>query len=137
MHAMAAAKGGEFLSPSYEGMNVTNRWRCDKGHEWTTTPGNIQRGTWCPRCNFDRSSANQRDPEGFKKCVQTAKSHGGAFLSDSYAGSEVKHRWRCDKGHEWEGLPLRILKGTWCPRCTNARAWVTRRKSQTPLAGSA
>lgn len=127
MHAMAAAKGGEFLSPAYAGMNATNRWRCDKGHEWMTTPGNIQRGTWCPRCNFDRSSANQRDPEGFEKCVQTAESHGGAFLSDSYAGSEVKHRWRCDEGHEWEALPLRVLKGVWCPSCKHERAWITRR----------
>lgn len=50
-----------------------------------------------------------------------AVQRGGLCLSDVYAGSLGKHRFRCDEGHEWDAFAHNIVKGTWCPGCKPKR----------------
>lgn len=50
MHETAAKRGGEFLSPTYEGVKEKHWWGCEHGHQWKATPNNIRRGKWCPYC---------------------------------------------------------------------------------------
>jgi hypothetical protein len=47
MQALAKDKGGECLSPSYDGTNTKLRWRCEKGHEWEAAPSHVMKGQWC------------------------------------------------------------------------------------------
>lgn len=52
---------------------------------------------------------------------QIANSHGGACLSQAYAGGRVKLQWRCARAHEWEATPNSVKTGTWCPLCYGNR----------------
>jgi hypothetical protein len=58
MREVAASRGGECLSRTYNGKKTRLRWRCSKGHEWISTYGNIRRGRWCPTCDRDRNRKN-------------------------------------------------------------------------------
>jgi hypothetical protein len=58
----AIKKGGECLSTEYKNKETNMKWRCDKGHEWDTTFGNIKNhGTWCSKCSGYRSEELCRD----------------------------------------------------------------------------
>lgn len=48
---------------------------------------------------------------------QIAKDRNFEFLSTQYIGSSVKHKWRCQDGHEWMGTPSKIKNGCGCPIC--------------------
>lgn len=50
-----------------------------------------------------------------------ANSRGGQCLFKEYHGAQLKLRWRCAKGHEWEASPAGILSSrrTWCPYCAS------------------
>lgn len=52
-----------------------------------------------------------------------ARSRGGECLSTIYCGMNSKHRWGCDKGHEWEAIPASIDSGRWCPYCAGKLMW--------------
>ena len=67
MQALAKAKGGECLSPSYGGTDAKLRWRCIKGHEWEATPRCVIKGRWCRICGFERG-ANLRGLSLLRKC---------------------------------------------------------------------
>ncbi len=56
MCALAATKGGKFLSPEYKGMNNKHTWSCASGHEWVSVPSAIRKGSWCPHCDKRGSS---------------------------------------------------------------------------------
>jgi hypothetical protein len=108
----AHARGGEFLSDEYKGMNEKYRWRCEKGHEWEATASHIQGGTWCPHCS-GRVLTNP-----LAELQRTAKERGGECLSPKYLGATKKHRFRCGGGHEWEAVPSSVRnQGTWCRQC--------------------
>jgi hypothetical protein len=48
-----------------------------------------------------------------------AERRGGECLSDKYVNNEMKLRWRCAAGHEWEAAPGLVKGGTWCPHCAH------------------
>lgn len=50
MQAMAAEKGGRFLSIRFEGVSKRHRWCCADGHVWDATPSAISGGNWCRLC---------------------------------------------------------------------------------------
>ncbi len=50
MKAMAAARGGKFISRHYVNSETKYLWECAEGHRWFSVPGNIQQGGWCPQC---------------------------------------------------------------------------------------
>lgn len=49
---LAAARGGELLSPVYLGAQRLHRWRCCDGHDFEATPNRVKNGGWCPRCQI-------------------------------------------------------------------------------------
>jgi hypothetical protein len=51
MQVLAQNRGGMCVSAEYVGSAEKLRWHCANGHEWETTPNQIQRGSWCPRCS--------------------------------------------------------------------------------------
>ncbi len=109
MRVLAKKRGGVCLSKKYVNNQTKLRWRCKKGHVWQSIPMRVVAGKWCPYC------------AGFHKTIKDmqllAKEKGGVCLSKVYVKSDVKLRWRCGKGHEWEAKPNSIKSGTWCPFC--------------------
>ena len=51
MQSLAKERGDKCLSNKYVN-NLTNlNWECIKGHTWKAKPGQVKRGSWCPKCN--------------------------------------------------------------------------------------
>jgi hypothetical protein len=51
LREQARQNGGECLSEKYLGQELEHHWRCDKKHEWWTTPHHVKQGCWCPLCS--------------------------------------------------------------------------------------
>ena len=47
-------KGGIVLG-TYAKNNVGVLIQCNMGHQWSPTPSDIKKGTWCPSCRLDRT----------------------------------------------------------------------------------
>lgn len=58
-----------------------------------------------------------------------AELHGGECLSQAYANTKTKLKWRCANGHEWEAIPSNVLRGHWCKICGNERQGRAKAKS--------
>ncbi len=50
-----------------------------------------------------------------------ARSKRGECLSKEYLGHQAKHRFRCERGHEWEATSNSIKIGTWCAECAGKK----------------
>jgi len=121
MIAIAEARGGKLLSRTYVNDGTKLRWRCAEGHTWETTPNIIKHGGWCGICGR-RRAAEKRIVHTIVEMRTLAKKLGGVCLSAAYLGFNRKLRWRCRLGHEWQTLPMVVLKGHWCPKCGSQSA---------------
>lgn len=86
--------------------------QCDEGHQWETTPRNLKKGRWCPKCGG--TSGNQ----GRETFYRIINEKGGIALND-YINNRTKVLLQCNKGHQWETTPSCIKIGTWCPMCAD------------------
>ena len=97
------------------GSNRKVRWRCEKGHEWVTTPNKRSSGRGCPVC------AGSQVLAGFNDLVTMHPALAGEVVvgnpDEVSAGSNKKLRWRCEKGHEWDASAKDRSKGRGCPIC--------------------
>jgi hypothetical protein len=117
LREIARERGGELLSKVYKGDLGKLRFRCAVGHQWLADAGHIKQGRWCPPCGRVHTGL-QRRRLGERKLLETIEYRGGKMLTP-YVTSQVKQRYRCAEGHEWEAVPASILQGTWCPRCAD------------------
>ncbi|MDA8960767.1 zinc-ribbon domain-containing protein [Akkermansiaceae bacterium] len=106
----AKKHGGKCLSHSYKSIMDRLDWQCAKGHEWTASPNNVLRGTWCPYC------------AGKKISIETIKDiaveRGGKCLSEKYVNLRTKLEWQCREGHTWMATLGAVRnRGSWCPIC--------------------
>ncbi|SAK76044.1 hypothetical protein AWB80_04419 [Caballeronia pedi] len=92
--------------------NEKLRWQCAKGHIWEARSHSLlYRDAWCMKCAAEERKLTIED-------MQTiAHERGGECLSTHYVQSQVKLRWRCKDGHEWDSPPNRIRLGAWCRVC--------------------
>jgi hypothetical protein len=65
--------------------------------------------------------------EKMQRISEIAFEHEGICLSSSYVGNQVKLRFRCKNGHEWDALPPAVLKGHWCRKCAASKRGFARR----------
>lgn len=97
-------------------------WRCAKGHSWQTSISNrtiVKSG--CPDC-WKASPRPSPRKYTIADLERIAARKGGRCLSTEYRGVEVKHRWQCAKGHEWDAVPKNLLShDSWCPVCARTR----------------
>lgn len=116
LQAVAASRGGELLSTRYTTRAAKYRFRCRRGHEWTTWGHLVLGGTWCWHC------ANLDKRRTVADMQAIAEARGGRFLSTAYLGNRIKHTWQCALGHVWETTPGTIInRGAWCPNCFRLR----------------
>lgn len=83
----------------------------------------LKKGVFLPD-NFDDIVVDYnkvyRTPEWRLKLLkqkEIAESKGGKCLSDFYISNNIKLRYCCKYGHEWEATPGKILMDRWCPNC--------------------
>lgn len=52
---LAISKSGRCLSISYVNGDAHLIWQCDKGHKWSASFDNVNRGTWCNVCKYHKT----------------------------------------------------------------------------------
>jgi hypothetical protein len=113
MHDLASGRGGKCLSETYKGVHTKLLWECSEKHQWVAVPGGITNGSWCPKC-----AGNARYT--IEDMQTVAAERGGECLSDTYTNSMTKITWECSAGHQWEAMPMKILSGNWCRKCSRS-----------------
>ena len=114
----------EGLSPWNFTTRTTKKvwWRCLGGHSWLA--GIYKRtklNSTCPACLKARPRSKLKR-HNIVEMEKIAVAKGGKCLSGEYRGFEVKLRWQCKEGHEWEATPHNILGNySWCPVCSRKR----------------
>ena len=115
MRRVAISRGGGCVSEFYINAHTHLRWGCAEGHSWNAEPANIRRGSWCPFCAG-------KAPRTLSEMQELAAMWGGGCLSESFRNVHALLNWVCSDGHEFEALPRNVLRGHWCPHCSqNAR----------------
>jgi hypothetical protein len=110
MREMARENGGECLSRMYGGIYGKLRWRCAKGHEWTTPANNVRRGGWCPTC----SHSARGTLEGMRAL---AIKRGGRCLTRRWDNHRGPLSFECANGHRFRARANVVKSGAWCPAC--------------------
>ncbi|WP_143466863.1 zinc-ribbon domain-containing protein [Lentzea kentuckyensis] len=119
------------------------RWRCVYGHEWETKVRDRTKpqGTGCPDC--DRAARGRKARERAIAAPGESLADRRPDLAAQFVacidrpeltehtmkpGAELRCRWLCDHGHEWEALANNRSKpnGTRCPDCAQAEGWKSR-----------
>ncbi len=119
LQKIAERHGGLCLSDHYTGANERYRFQCARGHQWETQGSTVMRGGWCGPCAHQEKSQRRRLADGLTRLRDAAAAKGGECLAEHYVGSNMKYRFRCARGHEWESTGNRILRGAWCFVCTH------------------
>ncbi len=81
---IATERGGYCVSKKYISFNAKLSWKCQNGHLWKASFGNILKGSWCPICSSHRGEKISRlileklfgreFPKSYPKWL-TSKSH--------------------------------------------------------------
>lgn len=84
---------------------------------------------------FDFSTVRAGKQKVLEEISKVARERGGECLSSIYIASNLKLRFRCKKGHEWDAVPYTIKAGSWCPECQGERisAALLKRRDLEPL----
>ena len=96
-----------------------NKWICDQGHEYySTVRDRAGRGTECVYC------VGTKVLQGYNDLATThpklAKEAYGWDPKTYSFGSNAKLDWRCEKGHQWNGIVTnRTRENSGCPICKN------------------
>ena len=114
--ARAKAKGIKLLSNAHAPGNKL-RLECSKGHRWLWPKEYISSKPGCPKCGWEKSGLKKR--HSIEKIKSLAISKGGMFLSKTYRIAHHPYRWRCANGHQWKASVGAILRGGWCPYCSD------------------
>ncbi len=110
MREMAAERGGECLSKSYGGIYDRLKWRCARGHTWTTPANNVRRGGWCPTC----SHVGLGTLEAMRAL---ALQRGGRCVTTTWNDRSQPLRFECGRGHRFSQYSNVVRSGVWCPDC--------------------
>jgi hypothetical protein len=105
------------------GSNRKAWWVCHKGHEWQAIINNRNNGSGCPYCSGKRVSKEYSlsvlQP-GIASEWHPTKNND--LTPDRVTpGSNRKAWWVCHKGHEWQAIINKRIRGDGCPYCSGRR----------------
>lgn len=103
------APRGIVMLDEFAGVSNKNRFRCELGHEWITTPTSVKACNGCPHCYGNARKTTEQ--------VNNEFVFRGIKLLSEYTGSNDKGRFRGSCGHEWMATPSHVISGTGCPHC--------------------
>jgi hypothetical protein len=95
-------------------------WVCSRGHMWRASIHSRVKGNGCPVCAGRTIQVGVNDlasafPELARQWHPTR--NGGLTPRDVTCGSHKKVWWQCDRGHQWQAMPLSRVHGSGCPVC--------------------
>lgn len=106
-----AGTGITMIGP-YVSRQTPTLFQCAHGHQRQAQLGNILRGDRCPICSNHSSTFNP-DKEKFNNEVSSR----GISLVGEYIGHNIKTKFECVNGHQWETTPASVLGGSGCRVC--------------------
>ena len=95
------------------GSGVKENWKCELGHEWTSSVAKRSAGRGCPYC------AGKKVLPGFNDLATTHPEIAKEALFDAtkYSSQSNKRgKWECSAGHVWESIIYSRLR-MGCPFC--------------------
>lgn len=101
----------------YVGVASKATMKCEFGHTWVATAGNVLNGKGCGECATKKRSEGQRKPQ--KQREKELSSTGYEFVGwvGGYRNNISLARMRCQEGHEWEARVNSLLSGSGCSVC--------------------
>lgn len=107
------------------GSNIRATWRCERGHEWTTSMKKRTSGQGCPYCAGKRTTMETSLAHLYPAiAAEWHPSKNGRATPDQITpGSNKKRWWTCDNGHAWHAVVHSRVQDNGCPYC--ARKLVT------------
>jgi len=60
LQQFAESKNGKCLSDHYTNSLTKVEWECEHGHRWSASYNNIQSGSWCPECSYEKKRTGFR-----------------------------------------------------------------------------
>jgi len=102
---------------SYEAL-----WRCPKGHEYKATLYRRLAGRGCNVCASKVVQSGVNDLISLKPEI-AAQYHpdNKINIKNISIGSSRNVKWICDKGHVWNAIVKRRVRGDGCPTCSNRK----------------
>ncbi|MCK4139995.1 hypothetical protein HFK85_21860 [Ralstonia pseudosolanacearum] len=107
----AAQLGFTCQETEWKGYHAVYAFTCSVGHQFERYATSLvykDNPAPCPHC--EHTALRER-------ILDMAAERGGVCLDDDYLGPEVRHRMRCQHGHEWQALGRKLLEGSWCHSC--------------------
>jgi len=108
---------------------VKVKLECNCGNIWWTRPVYIiNRGTWCPKCAYEKRAESLRKYD-IQFCKELAKKRGhkrtgfeGKCVAKKFESVTKNLNWECGACfHRWSATLGNVLYGgTWCPKCTES-----------------
>jgi len=89
-------------------------WKCEFGHQWSTTYDKVSSGRWCHICGKTKRYS-------LEDAIKISNERGGKCLSTKYANKRTLMKWECSEGHIWCENFHTIKSGKWCPACNYRR----------------
>jgi len=100
-------------------------WKCEKGHEWKTTPTSRtgKNKTNCPYCSGKKASVDNNFKVKYPSLAAqwNYEQNSGTKPEDFPPKSGKKVWWKCSHGHEWEARVVNRSNGNGCPVCAGRR----------------
>jgi G:T-mismatch repair DNA endonuclease (very short patch repair protein) len=110
------AEDYEILECNYVNARSVIKYKCSRGHIFTTNWVNWYSGNRCPICSRDKIKLEY---DAVKKAFE---SEDYVLLEDNYVNSRTKMRYRCPRGNEHSMSWNAWRQGRRCPCCrTNAK----------------
>ena len=91
-------------------------WQCGNGHRWFAVVGSRSNGNGCPKCSGHRIEVGETD-------LLTTHPELAAQLVDQELatvisrGSNLRAKWVCSSGHQWNAAVSSRTIGHDCPTC--------------------
>lgn len=128
LRVAAREAGVVWLNERWLGSRRHHQFCCSCGHRWQRLGTKAMISCACPLCAHrhamslrgllglrDHDKATELSAELRRVCA----ARGGVCLSVLHPQSTGVQRFRCEAGHEWESLPVTVLRGGWCRRCSS------------------
>ena len=96
-------KGGQVLTP-YKGRFKPIKIKCEKEHEWETTPGVIYQGHWCKTCAIENDPNKRRREAAQQEFLKKMKALNYSLLSN-YENNTKQVQIKCQKNHTFTITP--------------------------------
>nr|WP_206425894.1 hypothetical protein [Ralstonia solanacearum] len=109
------------MESKWMGYHVAYAFACVAGHRFKRLASSIVYGRSpapCPHCEHEVLR---------QRVLGMAAERGGVCLENDYLGPNVRHRMRCEQGHEWQTMGRKLLAGHWCRICGTAAMTAKRR----------